>query len=121
MNHVETFIRSHFSDAQVIQLQDDLIAGRFEFRSCCCLTGRPTNHGAIHPFRVGFETEPHFIAGRQLPGAAEAEWELPCNDAAIVAYLLPICEAEITRREIPESGAMGDEMEEFFAKLEVAG
>lgn len=98
MNHVETFIHNHFTDAQVIQLQDDLIAGRFEFRSCCCLVGRATNHGTPHVFRPDFETEPHFIAGRQLPGATEAEWELPCSDAVIVAYLLPICEAEIAHR-----------------------
>lgn len=98
MNPVQEFIRNHYSDAQVIQLLEDLQAGRFEFRSCCCLTGRPTHHGTPHAFFPEFAQEPHFIAGRALPGAVEAEWAMPVNDAAMVKFLIPICEAEIAYR-----------------------
>ena len=99
MNPVETFIRNNYSDAQLAQLLDDCRAGTFRYASCDCLLGRTIQH--TH------ESYEHLYVAREIPGAADAEQLLAVMmfDAKRMEFLIPICEAEISRRiaPVPES------------------
>lgn len=92
MNPVQTFLRNHYSDGQLVTLLDDCRNESFRFQSCCCFVGRVTEHDDLCQ---------HLEAARLLPGACEAEEYLNEEffyNASRRAFLIPICEAEIAYR-----------------------
>jgi len=108
MSAIQKFLQVNASDEQVISLLERAKNGNIKFASCLCITGSLT---ARHPDEITFceQSTEHLEAARALPFALSAENEFdnlgnpqdgstPWSDELRCEKLLPILEAEITRR-----------------------
>lgn len=107
--NIERFLQTAFTDERLAGLLAHCEDGKLVFYSCCCFAGAPTADHALRGEIEDYDLEPHYIAAKKLPFAAEAEREF-CSlaysfasdrerDSQRRAIVKPLILAEIERRD----------------------